>query len=140
MVAGRLDALQPGEFGIVLGAELARALRVRPGDRVTLIAPQGLVTPAGVVPRLKQFRVVGIFEVDHYEYDSALALVHLADAQRLYQLGDRGLGRAAQARRPVRVAQRGARPATARSAATSSSATGRAATRTSSARSRSRSG
>jgi lipoprotein-releasing system permease protein len=92
MVAGRLDALQPGEFGIVLGAELARALRVHPGERVTLIAPQGLVTPAGVVPRLKQFRVVGIFQVDHYEYDSALALVSLADAQRLYQLGDRVSG------------------------------------------------
>jgi lipoprotein-releasing system permease protein len=92
MVAGRLDALQPGEFGIVLGAELARALRVHPGERVTLIAPQGLVTPAGIVPRLKQFRVVGIFQVDHYEYDSALALVNLADAQRLYQLGDRVSG------------------------------------------------
>jgi lipoprotein-releasing system permease protein len=88
MVAGRLDALQAGEFGIVLGADLARGLRVFPGDRVTVIAPQGLVTPAGVVPRLKQFRVVGLFEVGHYEYDSGLALMHLADAQRLYQLGD----------------------------------------------------
>jgi lipoprotein-releasing system permease protein len=57
-----------------------------------VIAPQGLVTPAGVVPRLKQFRVVGIFQVDHYEYDSALALVNLADAQLLYQLGDRVSG------------------------------------------------
>ena len=92
MVAGRLDSLQPGEFGVVLGAELARALRVFPGERVTLIAPQGLVTPAGVLPRLKQFRVVGIFRVDHYEYDSGLALVNLADAQRLYQLGDRVSG------------------------------------------------
>jgi lipoprotein-releasing system permease protein len=92
MVAGTLDALQPGEFGIVLGVELARALRVHPGERITVIAPQGLVTPAGVVPRLKQFRVVGIFQVDHYEYDSALAIVNLADAQRLYQLGDRVSG------------------------------------------------
>ena len=88
MVAGRLDALRPGEFGIVLGADLARGLRVFPGDRVTVIAPQGLVTPAGVVPRLKQFRVVGLFEVGHYEYDSGLALMNIADAQRLYQLGD----------------------------------------------------
>jgi lipoprotein-releasing system permease protein len=88
MVAGRLDALQPGEFGIVLGADLARGLRVLPGDRVTVIAPQGLVTPAGVLPRLKQFRVVGLFEVGHYEYDSGLALMNLADAQRLYQLGE----------------------------------------------------
>jgi lipoprotein-releasing system permease protein len=68
----------PGEFGIVLGAELARALRrLRTGDKVTLIAPQGTVTPAGVVPRLKQFKVVGIFEVGMYEYDSGLALIHL---------------------------------------------------------------
>jgi lipoprotein-releasing system permease protein len=88
MVAGRLEALQPGEFGIVLGADLARSLRAFPGDRVTVIAPQGLVTPAGVVPRLKAFRVVGLFEVGHYEYDSGLALMHIADAQRLYQLGD----------------------------------------------------
>jgi lipoprotein-releasing system permease protein len=92
MVAGELDRLQPGEFGIVLGAELARALRAVPGDRVTVIAPQGLVTPAGVMPRLKQFRVLGMFRVDHFEYDNGLALVNLADAQRLYQLGDRVSG------------------------------------------------
>ena len=92
MIAGRLDALQAGEFGIVLGSELARALRAFPGDRVTLIAPQGLVTPAGVMPRLKQFRVVGLFEVGMFEYDSGLALIHLADAQRLYQLGERVSG------------------------------------------------
>ena len=88
MFAGSLAALAPGEFGIVLGADLARALRVLPGDRVTLIAPQGLVTPAGVIPRLKQFKVVGVFEVGFFEYDSGLALVHLEDAQRLYRLGD----------------------------------------------------
>ena len=87
MLAGRLEALVPGEFGIVLGSELARALAVMVGERVTLIAPQGLVTPAGIVPRLKQFRVVGIFEVGMFEYDSGLALVHLEDAQRLYQMG-----------------------------------------------------
>jgi lipoprotein-releasing system permease protein len=92
MVAGRLDLLREGEFGIVLGSELARALRAFPGDRVTLIAPQGLVTPAGVMPRLKQFRVVGVFEVGMFEYDSGLALIHFADAQRLYQLGDRVSG------------------------------------------------
>ena len=92
MAAGRLDALVPGEFGIVLGIDLARALRAYPGDRVTLIAPQGLVTPAGVIPRLKQFRVVGVFDVGFYEYDSGLALVNLEDAQRLYRLGDRVSG------------------------------------------------
>jgi len=92
MVSGSLERLQPGEFGIVLGSELARALRVLPGDRVALIAPQGLVTPAGLIPRLKQFKVVGIFEVGMFEYDSGLALVDLQDAQRLYQLGDKVSG------------------------------------------------
>ncbi|MDA1117237.1 MAG: lipoprotein-releasing ABC transporter permease subunit [Proteobacteria bacterium] len=88
MTAGRLEALQPGEFGIVLGADLARALGALAGDKVALIIPQGNVTPAGVVPRLKQFTVVGIFNVGFNEADAALALVHLADAQRLYQIGD----------------------------------------------------
>ena len=88
MRAGRLGALKAGEFGIVLGAELARALGVLTGDKVALIAPQGLVTPAGVIPRLKQFTVVGLFEVGMFEYDSGLALVHLQDAQKLYQMGD----------------------------------------------------
>ncbi len=72
----------------MLGSDLARSLRVFTGDKVTLIAPQGTVTPAGVVPRLKSFRVVGIFEVGMYEYDSGLALINLEDAQRLYQMGD----------------------------------------------------
>ncbi|MDR1994013.1 MAG: lipoprotein-releasing ABC transporter permease subunit [Azonexus sp.] len=90
--SGSLDDLRPGEFGVVLGAELARSLRVFTGDKVTLIAPQGTVTPAGVVPRLKSFRVVGIFEVGMYEYDAGLALIHLEDAQRLYQMGDRVTG------------------------------------------------
>ncbi len=86
MRAGRLEALRAGEFGIVLGTELGRALGVLPGDRVALIAPQGQVTPAGVIPRLKQFTVVGMFEVGMFEYDSGLALIHLEDAQRLYQM------------------------------------------------------
>ena len=88
MKSGRLDALRPGEFGIVLGAELARALRVMTGEKLTLIAPQGLVTPAAIVPRLKQFIVVGIFEAGMFEFDSGLALIHLADAQVLYRLGE----------------------------------------------------
>jgi lipoprotein-releasing system permease protein len=70
MKSGKLDALLPISFNIVLGSELARALGVRVGDRVTLIAPQGVVTPAGVMPRLKTFNVVGLFEVGMYEYDS----------------------------------------------------------------------
>jgi len=88
MKAGRFDALQAGRFGIVLGRDLALALRVGMGDKVTLIAPQGLVTPAAVLPRVKQFEVVGIFEAGMYEYDSGLALIHIADAQALYRMGD----------------------------------------------------
>ena len=87
MVAGRLDALKAGEFGVVLGNDLARALGARVDDRVVVIAPQGLVTPAGLMPRLKQFTVVGIFNVGYFEYDAGLALVHMADAQQLYQMG-----------------------------------------------------
>jgi len=92
MTAGKLESLAPGEFGIVLGSELARALGASSGDKVTLIAPQGLVTPAGILPRLKQFTVVGIFEVGMFEYDSGLALIHLEDAQKLYGMGDRASG------------------------------------------------
>lgn len=90
--SGSLDDLKPGEFGVVLGADLARSLRVFTGDKLTLIAPQGTVTPAGVVPRVRSFKVVGIFEVGMYEYDSGLALIHLQDAQRLYQMGEQVSG------------------------------------------------
>jgi lipoprotein-releasing system permease protein len=82
---GALSRLVPGQFGIVLGVELARSLYVREGDQVTLVAPGGQVTPAGVVPRLKQFTVVGTFDSGHYEYDSALAMVHADDAARVFR-------------------------------------------------------
>jgi len=88
MKSGSLSALTPGSFGIVLGSDLARALGASTGDKITLIAPQGLVTPAGVLPRVKQFSVVGIFEVGMFEYDAGLALVNLEDAQKLYRMGD----------------------------------------------------
>ncbi len=81
-----LTALRDGEFGIVLGGELARALGVGLGEKITLIAPQGQVTPAGVVPRLKQFTLTGTFDSGHFEYDSALALIHIGDAQRLFRV------------------------------------------------------
>jgi len=87
MQQGTLDVLQPGSWNIVLGAQLAAALGVRVGDAVTLIAPGGQVTPAGVTPRLRQFTVAGIFAVGHYEYDSALALIDIEDAARLYRTG-----------------------------------------------------
>jgi lipoprotein-releasing system permease protein len=78
--------LLSGEFGVVLGGELARAMGVRTGDTVTLIAPSGQVTPAGVVPRLKQMTVVGIFDSGHFEFDSALVLMHQDDAGRIFRL------------------------------------------------------
>jgi lipoprotein-releasing system permease protein len=86
MQHGSLSKLVPGQFGIVLGVELARSLYVREGDQVTLIAPGGQVTPAGVVPRLKQFTVVGTFDSGHYEYDSTLAMIHEEDAARVFRL------------------------------------------------------
>jgi lipoprotein-releasing system permease protein len=88
MVSGRLDALVPGEFGIVVGTELARTLGVSRGDKIVLISPQGQVTPAGILPRLKQFTVTGIFEAGHFEYDSSLVLIHIEDAQKLYRMED----------------------------------------------------
>jgi lipoprotein-releasing system permease protein len=92
MKTGSLEALRPGEFGVVLGVDLARALALLPGDKVALVAPQGLVTPAGVIPRLKQFTLVGTFEAGITEADAGLALIHLKDAQALYQLGDNVTG------------------------------------------------
>ena len=78
--------LRPGEFGVVMGGELARALGVRTGDPVTLVAPGGQVTPAGVLPRLKQMMVVGTFDSGHYEYDAGLVLIHVDDAARIFRL------------------------------------------------------
>ena len=81
-----LVKLVPGQFGVVMGAELARNLGVRLGDPVTMIAPGGQVTPAGVVPRLKQMTVVGTFDSGHFEYDSGLVLLHMDDAARIFNL------------------------------------------------------
>ena len=88
MVDGELSDLVPGSFGMVIGRELARALGVFTGDKIVLISPQGQVTPAGILPRLKQFTITGIFQAGHFEYDSSLVLIHLADAQKLYRMGD----------------------------------------------------
>jgi len=86
MLRGTLDSLTPGAFNIVLGAELARALGVRVGEDVVVITPQGTITPAGALPRLKTFHVSGVFEVGMFEFDSGLALVNLDDAEKLYRL------------------------------------------------------
>src|SRR5690606_18104220 len=86
MRAGSLGDLKPGEFGVVLGIELAQTLGVGVGDKVVVLAPQGQFTPTGVVPRIKQFRVVGLFEIGMYEYDAGLALIHIEDAAKLYRM------------------------------------------------------
>ena len=78
--------LQPGQFGLVLGSDLAQSLGVFPGEPVTLVSPSGQVTPAGVVPRMKQMQVVGAFHSGHYEYDSTLAMMHVDDAARMFRL------------------------------------------------------
>jgi len=86
MIQGQLTDLKPGEFNIVLGYALANALRANVGDKVTIVAPQPNSTPAGIVPRLKRFNVVGIFEIGMNEYDSSLAIIHLEDAKKLFKI------------------------------------------------------
>lgn len=87
MVEGELTALQPGGFGLVIGQTLAEQLSVRPGDDLIMLVSQGTTTPAGVVPRMRRFRVVGIFYAGMYEFDRSLAFLHIGDAQRLLRFG-----------------------------------------------------
>ncbi|WP_423594590.1 lipoprotein-releasing ABC transporter permease subunit [Roseateles sp. MS654] len=84
---GLLERLQPGQWNIILGVELARQLGVQRGDKITLAIPSGQVTPLGVQPTLRQFTLVGVFEAGHYEYDSGLSLIHVADAAKLFRTG-----------------------------------------------------
>lgn len=86
MTDGELSSLAPGDFGIVLGIELARELQVTVGDRVTVTLAEGIVTPVGVMPRNKRFTVTGTYRVGMYEFDRRLAFVNLSDAARLYRL------------------------------------------------------
>jgi len=92
LTAGRIEDLTPGSYHIVLGSALARDLGVAVGQSVVLIAPEGTPTPSGIEPRMRRFFVTGIFHSGMYEYDNALALVSLADAERVYHLGDRVTG------------------------------------------------
>lgn len=91
MTAGRFEDLKPGGFDIILGQEVADALGVEIGGKVTVITPEGNVTPAGMVPRLKQFKLVGTVKTGIYELDNSLAMTHIKDAQTLYRL-DGGFG------------------------------------------------
>ena len=86
MITGSLDLLTAGEYGLVLGVELAGYLGVSVGDRVAVISPQLNTTPAGILPRLRRFTVVGFFKVGMYEYDRNMAVMHLADAAKLFRL------------------------------------------------------
>ena len=88
LVSGSLSDLTPGSYNIILGKDLAYALGVVPGDKVIMLISQGNVTPAGIIPRLRRFTVAGIFYAGVYQYDSALALVNLKDAQTLYSMGN----------------------------------------------------
>jgi lipoprotein-releasing system permease protein len=86
MLAGRFDDLQAGKYRIILGSALAHDLRVKVGDSVVLIAPQGTATPSGIVPRMRRFTVSGLFESGMYEFDRGLAIVHMTDAAKLYRM------------------------------------------------------
>jgi lipoprotein-releasing system permease protein len=86
MTFGKLSDLVAGEYGIVLGTGLANSLNVVPGDRVTMITPQASASPVGLLPRLRRFNVVGLFEIGVYEYDRSSAIIHTQDASRLFRL------------------------------------------------------
>ncbi len=88
METGHLSTLEPQSYNIILGEGLAKTLRVRVGDKVTLVAPQPNVTPAGVLPRLKRFTLSGIFKIGMHEYDMGLAFIHMEDAMRLFRTGE----------------------------------------------------
>lgn len=87
MVSGKLDALVEGGFGIILGSELARFLGVYRDDKITVITPEASATPVGVLPRMRRFTVVGVYEVGMYEYDRTMAFMHIADAGKLFRQG-----------------------------------------------------
>ena len=89
LVSGDWNALQDGEYGMILGERLAGKLRVKNGDKLILIAPKGRSTIAGLLPRLRQFHVKGVFSSNVHQYDSALVYIHLNDARRVFRLGDK---------------------------------------------------
>lgn len=85
MVIGDMTALQAKAFGIVLGFDLAQSLGVSVGDKVTLVAPQGSISPVGILPRIKRLTVVGLFEAGMHEYDSGMAFLHIEDAATIFK-------------------------------------------------------
>ncbi|HEY1283296.1 MAG TPA: lipoprotein-releasing ABC transporter permease subunit [Steroidobacteraceae bacterium] len=116
LTAGKLADLQAGRFNIIVGAALAKELRLHVGDTVIMMVPEGTATPIGVMPRSKTFHVTGIFESGMFEFDNTLALIHMTDAAKLYRFGDevtgirlavRDLMRAPSIVRQVALAQEG---------------------------------
>lgn len=91
-VVGRLDALAPGEYGIALGLELARLLGAGVGDKITMVTPETRVSVAGVLPRVRRFTVVGVFDTGMYEYNRTLAMTHMTDAAKVFRIPDGALG------------------------------------------------
>ena len=92
MVSGAINDLKPGSFGIILGRELANVLGVYEGEKITVITPQASITPVGVLPRLKRFTVVGVFEAGMHQFDRSMAFIHIQDAQKLFGLNNRVSG------------------------------------------------
>ena len=88
MVNGNFEELTPGKFNIIIGEALAKQLGASIGDKITIITPDGQITPAGMIPRIKQFTISGIFNVHMYEYDSSFAFIDLQDAQVLFKMGN----------------------------------------------------
>jgi lipoprotein-releasing system permease protein len=88
MLQGKFSDLKSGSYNIILGKGLARSLGVNVGEKVILVSPQAMTTPAGILPRLKRFTVSGIFEVGHNDYDTAMAFIHIDDAAKLFRMGD----------------------------------------------------
>jgi lipoprotein-releasing system permease protein len=86
--AGSFDSLEPGAYAIVLGSELAKKLKVQVGDRVVMATSQPVVTPAGVMARMRGFKVVATFASGMYEFDRNFAYIHLTDAAKLFRMGN----------------------------------------------------
>ena len=103
VIEGKFDDLQPGEYNIILGSALAKDLNVHVGGSVVLIAPDGIATPTGVVPRMRRFKVVAILESGMYEIDRGLCLVHMTDAARLFRLNDKVTGLRLALKDPLRA-------------------------------------
>ncbi|EGY53216.1 lipoprotein export ABC superfamily ATP binding cassette transporter, membrane protein [Neisseria shayeganii 871] len=92
--------LRAGEFDMILGRGLAEHLGVNEGEKVTLISPDGNVTPVGMVPRMKQFTVVAVVDTGIFAVDNSLSVIHIDDAKVLYRAGDADVGLQVRLKQP----------------------------------------